>query len=202
MMKISPEAIKYILLQRTQFNKHSTPQEIEGCFREDFETYAKYLPKKCESIVDIGCGIGIQNIPLLEKYPNAELLMIDKTKTEENIWYGYQNEGAFYNNLELAYKTMIDNKFTNVRMQQAKDGLIAAPDNSVDLVTSFISWGFHYPVETYLKEVIRVMKPGATLIVDVRHNTNGIVYLSSEFECVIIINCFEKYSRVICKKVV
>ena len=37
-----------------------------------------------------------------------------------------------------------------------------------ELVYSNCSWGHHYEIETYLELVLRVLKPGGTLIVDLR----------------------------------
>lgn len=208
MLKLTPEAIKYILLQRTQFKEGVTPEEIEAGFRRDFETYARYLPVKCDSIVDIGSGIGIQNILLAELcesnyIPPVKILMIDKTKTEDNIWYGFQKEGAFYNSLSLSKHIVEDNSTAQVRVHEALPNYhINADNESVDLVTSFISWGFHYPIETYLDEVIRVMKPGATLIVDVRKHSGGWDKLEEQFGEGMVIQSFQKYNRIMFKKVI
>lgn len=203
MLKLTPEAIKFILLQRTQLKKRSTIEEIETDFRKDFETYEKFLPESCEVAVDIGCGIGVQDIFLMNKLPKVDVLLIDKTYTEKKIWYGYKKEGAFYNSFEETTNMMIDNGYEKrISFQEALNGIIQLPNNSVDLITSFISWGFHYPVETYLDEALRVMKPGATLIIDVRKQTNGYSKLSEKFGYIRQIKDFKKYTRVICKKVI
>jgi len=43
-------------------------------------------------------------------------------------------------------------------------------ENSVDIVYSHMSWGFHYPVNTYGEAVYRVLKPGGRLILTLRVN--------------------------------
>jgi ubiquinone/menaquinone biosynthesis C-methylase UbiE len=203
-MKITPEAKKFILLQRTQLNKKATPEQIEADFRKDFDTYKDFLPENLGTVVDIGSGIGVQNILLREKFPDSYIQMIDKTREENEIWYGFKEKGAFYNSMTAAERLMKANDCAkNMNFQEVTpNNQICMKDNSVDLVTSFISWGFHYPVETYLDEVIRVMKPGASLIIDVRHNTDGHVKLSSVFESVRVIAGYKKYYRYLCKKVI
>ena len=202
MIKLTPEARKFILLQRTQLKPDVTDEEIEADFRGDFETYESYLPKECKSVVDIGSGIGVQDIFLTEKYENISIVLIDKEKTDDDIWYGFKEKAAFYNSLELASKTIMDNgsqSFAVVTQPATDDFKIEIGDNKIDLVTSFIAWGFHFPIDTYLDEVIRVMRPGARLIVDVRKDTDGFQKLAEHF-VMSPIKEFAKYTRWLCKK--
>ncbi len=210
MLKLTPEAIKFILLQRTQLKEGVTAEEIEADFRRDFDTYKDFLPDFTDdheqiNVVDIGSGIGIQNILLQEAYSGiVNITMIDKTQTEDNIWYGFKDEGAFYNSLDLSVDTLLANGVHSLAQFATDDNEILLADESVDLVTSLISWGFHYPIETYLNEAIRVMKPGATLILDVRKGTGGIAALTKVgaevFTRLKVIKDFEKYQRIICVK--
>lgn len=44
---------------------------------------------------------------------------------------------------------------------------------TVDLVFSLVSWGYHYPVTDYLEDACALLRPGGTLILDVRTGTDG-----------------------------
>ena len=41
---------------------------------------------------------------------------------------------------------------------------LEALDGSVDLIYSHMSWGFHYPLETYLDAAAEILKPSGRLI--------------------------------------
>src|SRR5690606_38151004 len=43
----------------------------------------------------------------------------------------------------------------------------------VDSVVSLISWGWHYPVSTYLEPVRSALPPGGRLILHIRPRTGG-----------------------------
>ena len=55
---------------------------------------------------------------------------------------------------------------------------IVAPDPSltfdVDALISLLSWGHHYPVSVYVDLVKRSLKPGGTVIMDLRHGKGGL----------------------------
>ena len=65
-----------------------------------------------------------------------------------------------------------------------------------DLVLSLISWGFHYPVETYLARVHEILRPGGHLIMDVRKKTDGMDQIRARFETVEVLVDSKKYERI------
>ena len=50
-----------------------------------------------------------------------------------------------------------------------------------DVVISIISWGFHYPVSTYLEDVHEALVPGGVAILDIRNGTDGVAALRRRF---------------------
>lgn len=60
-----------------------------------------------------------------------------------------------------------------------------------DLIISTISWGNHYPIQTYLKQVDRVLSKRGVLILDVRNGTGGIELLETKFA----VTCIARDSR-------
>ena len=65
---------------------------------------------------------------------------------------------------------------------------------------SLISWGFHYPVETYLDKAYDVLVEGGSMIIDVRKGTNGIAMIKNLFGEVDVILDAEKFQRVVALK--
>ena len=131
----------------------------------------KFLPPNIKTILDIGCGIAGVDIVLNEYLKFSKIYLLDKTKTEEEIWYGFKKSGAFYSSLELAKETFKINGFnTNLieLIDAPKDGDIRLQKGSIDLVISTISWGFHYPISTYINSVINLLNDKGILIFDLR----------------------------------
>jgi protein-L-isoaspartate O-methyltransferase len=74
------------------------------------------------------------------------------------------------------------------------------PSGTFDVIISLISWGFHYPVSTYLDVVYDNMAENGILILDVRKNQNQEVLLTSKFETVKVIHDIGKAQRFLVKK--
>jgi SAM-dependent methyltransferase len=167
--------------------------EIEQAYVQDIASelalIRPYLPAAPRTIVDIGCGIAAIDAMLFHHYDrptNLTFILVDRSQVEEKVHYGFQSRGAFYNSLEAAKNCLVLNGVPehNVVLKEAGDSIQIAPEGSVDLVISIISWGFHYPVDTYLTEVLRILKPGGSLILDVRRNTGGLELLHDHFDTV------------------
>jgi SAM-dependent methyltransferase len=97
--------------------------------------------------------------------------------------YGYSDRVEFYNSLELSRRVLLRNGVPpeSIHLLEARS-TIPLPENSVDLVLSIASWGFHYSITTYLEEVHRVLRPSGRLILDVRRNHGQEETLRRRFE--------------------
>lgn len=156
------------------------PALIDQQYFEDMGSVAArllpHVPSQTSSILDIGCGIAGLDVFLHKALDGPDLILLDKTAIESKVWYMFEAKGAFYNSLELARDTLVQNGVPDDKitcMQAPETGEIALPKGSVDLVVSTISWGFHYPVSTYAKSVRDVLSPQGALILDVRKDTGG-----------------------------
>jgi SAM-dependent methyltransferase len=87
----------------------------------------------------------------------------------------------YYNALEASTAVLRRNHVpTDVfRTLDAADG--AFPKGPLDLVISLASWGFHYPLRTYLDQVHRALAPGGRLILDVRRDLGQHEKLAQRF---------------------
>ncbi len=152
--------------------------------------------------MDIGAGIaGIDLV--LSNYLNLdEIILVDKTMHDSKVHYLHQETGSFYNSLVSAKDLLIRGGVEPDRIQTVtapNDGVIPCPAESVDLVISTISWGFHYPVPFYLESVYKILTDEGVLIIDVRKPSIGLEELRSYFN-VDIISKGEKSVRAIARK--
>lgn len=136
-MILSEEACKLALVQRTCLQR-TVESEYERLYNIDFYSIKPYLPDKCESILDIGCGIGGLDILLYRHYGRVRLHLLDG-ETTKGRRYGYGEEAAFYNSMKETVKTLTANGV------KAEDIYIGAPDR-VDLIVSLRACGYHWPV--------------------------------------------------------
>ena len=123
-------------------------------------TIMPHIKKETKNILDIGCGMAAISLYLYHYLGEAKLYLLDKNKVEKKVSYNFEDKGAFYNSLNIA-KILL----TNNNVKENLINLIEAPENGnipigeglVDLVVSTISWGFHYPVQTYIDSVYKIL---------------------------------------------
>jgi SAM-dependent methyltransferase len=153
--------------------------------RRDFETIMPHLPQPCRQVLDIGCGIAGIDV-LLHRHLDTgieTLHLLDKSAVARQIFYGFNATGAFYNSLSVARGVLSANGVPASRVRT----LDATPDNGIpiegplDLIISILSWGFHYPVRTYLERAHALLRPGGRLILDVRKGQDGEALLERRF---------------------
>jgi SAM-dependent methyltransferase len=176
-------------------------------FWEDMEreyiTMRNILPQKATSILDIGSGIAGINAFINKHYNNKiDIYLLDKTQTDERVYYYYHERGSVYNSLTLAKELLKQNGVDESRIhtQEATDDNQILIDTTFDIVVSLISWGFHYPVTTYLDVVYQKLKPKGVLIIDIRKETGGEKELKGKFGNATVIFETSKYWRVLAKK--
>ncbi len=138
----------------------------------DYEMIRHHVPERAERILDVGCGIAGLDVLLYAHYRDRgaapELWLLDRTDASIPS-YGFADRDEFYNALELSRRVLLENGVPPdaIRVLDVSRGG-GVPEGPLDLVVSIASWGFHYPVSTYLDQVCRALRPGGRLILDVR----------------------------------
>lgn len=184
-------------------NHNGIKNEYNTDMWSEYISIKDQLPESAENILDIGCGIGGIDIYLYKHYKNSSnIYLIDKSAIDDNLHYGFKDQGSFYNSLLLTRTFLIENNVPEERIfvQEANAENIIEFNQQFDLIISLISWGFHYPVETYLRSAFDKLKTNGMIIIDVRKDSNGIEELKEEFKEVNIIKEFSKHFRVMVKK--
>jgi hypothetical protein len=184
-------------------------EKVKKLFVEDmtreYEQIKPFLPAKCSYILDIGCGVCSIDVLLHSHYnndANLRLYLLDKSSVAGNIYYGFKKEAAFYNSFDAAQNLLCENGIHKNQLNfiEASPDFHTSVNTKIDFVISLLSWGFHYPVSSYLHQVYSVMGPGGCLILDIRSNTEGINELKKKFSSVNTINIDDEYTRVLAIK--
>jgi SAM-dependent methyltransferase len=179
---------------------------------QEYQSMKAYLPAACSRVLDIGCGVAGIDVLLRQHYQGhnqnhnqaqeLQFFLLDKSQLETRVFYGFTSHGAFYNSLSVAKNVLVVNGIADdhVTTLEASDDNTIAIQDRIDLVISLISWGFHYPVETYVQAVYQLLSEQGRLILDVRKKTDGLALLKDRFSACDVIAEEKKYVRVLCSK--
>jgi SAM-dependent methyltransferase len=170
----------------------------------EYQSIRWVLPQSCAQVLDIGCGVAGIDVLIQHHYAGRapDFYLLDKSKVEESVFYSYQPRGAFYNSLEVARALLTQNGIAPERvhlLEATTEGDIRIP-GPVDLILSLLSWGFHYPVSTYLARAHDLLSEDGVLVLDVRKGTGGVEVLKQAFVGVEVLLSTPKYDRVAAKK--
>ena len=105
----------------------------------------------CTTAIDIGCGIGYQTAKLSRLLPALKFIMLDKDGDEEPV--NFSKTGYVHNDLSLTKqfaKLNINGVVYNIDDYKWND--------PAEIVYSTLSWGWHYPIDTYIGQVL-MLKP-------------------------------------------
>lgn len=175
---------------RRAFNRDMTGEYAE---------IVPHLPRRAVAILDIGCGVGGIDVLLHRHYGTPRLYLVDRTETTGRLWYGFEEKGAFYNSFDATRRLLVKNGVPEpaLRFREVGEECRLDVPESVDLVISLISWGFHYPVPVYADQVRALLRPGGRVILDVRKGTDGKAELQARFPRVETISETRKKERVV-----
>lgn len=147
--------------------------ELERVFAADIDLLTANLRPGATNALDLGCGIGIVSALLCRKLarPDLQFFLFDRDLVSaEPSSHEFNRAGTAFNNSFAGAKRVIENlglperNFTFVEASAAN--LAELPP--MDLIFSFAAWGYCFPVDLYLNEVVSRLRPGGTLIADLR----------------------------------
>jgi len=142
-----------------------------------------YLPGRCDSILDVGCGLGGASVLLRNFYRNTgrgdpRLYLLDGDQIDA-LQYGVVKGSCFYSLMNETSRLMLANGVPEDRFELclAPDWLGEEHGIKFDLVISLASWCFHYGPEVYLEQVRRVSHDRTQVVVDIRYGLGDIIYM-------------------------
>jgi SAM-dependent methyltransferase len=167
----------------------------------DYAEIAACLPEHVDAVLDIGCGMAGIDVLLYRHYrraPDLRIHLFDRSGTDVAAFrYGMGAADRFYSSLTAARALLVDNGVpeAQISLWEASAPMPIPDEQTFDLVISLLSWGHHYPVETYLAEVQRRLRPGGRVILDVRRETGGEDALRTAFSDVQVVAVTGKHTR-------
>ena len=145
----------------------------EKLSESEYSTMQSYIDSPSK-ILELGCGLGRMSVYLNWKLDNDPLFILaDSTwkKPIKKVKYGWKpKEKVFYNNLNVTKDFCNLNGLENHQVfDLQKESLIKL--SNIDLVISFMSVGFHYPIDNYLDTLLNITTKNCTMIFGIRKDT-------------------------------
>ena len=163
-----------------------------------YDMFEEHLPKHVSNMLDVGCGLGYIDVVINDRLDNLpNFYMFDALDT---LVSGEVKN--FYSNLKLTRKFMSvhgvdeNNIFLVDASKTGTDhGINRDPEcfsglPKMDLVVSMYSWGWHFRIEKYIKEVSNVMRTGGLLVLEIKtpESTDETLINGHGFNLVDIVN--------------
>ncbi|SHL38629.1 hypothetical protein SAMN05443432_101330 [Roseovarius litoreus] len=139
-----------------------------ACEYQPVKAHLDAIDFKPKSVIDIGCGQAIPDLFFQRDY-KPRFTLVDIEQTDE-LYHNWAGAGSGYASLPCAKELLHDNgaaktKVTTINPLKdpaAMEGLKA------DMLISFYSCGFHYPVDAYADLMIDTITDGGVVCLDLR----------------------------------
>lgn len=145
-------------------------KHVEGK-RENYEIIRDYLVTAPKKILEIGCGLARES-EWFQKEFRTELWLLDGDKSDNDkkqiryYHWGEADKFAFYSPIDDLKKSY-DKRGMTYHFVDANN--IDIPENETfDLICSFKSCGFHYPLAEYAELIKKHSDENTRLIFDIR----------------------------------
>jgi SAM-dependent methyltransferase len=160
--KITKEFEPYVLAQQvaTIHNLKNYSQMSES----EYETVKSFISGK-KSFLELGCGLGRMSIYCASQIKNhSQFILADSTgPINKFIRYGWNPTDGFYNDLNLTRKfAQLNNLEKNRIFDLNNEDLLTL--SNIDVVMSFGSVGYHFPIEPYMEKLLKITKSDCVMI--------------------------------------
>jgi SAM-dependent methyltransferase len=168
-MRVPEAAYPYLVAQRGALDdmKGDSDSWLAKYFeviKAEFACIEKYLPRRCDSILDVGGGMGGIDCFLNHHYGGGcQITILDGVADPPQM----TKHSKTFNDMAIAREFLFANDVQKFDFIDANDAHRRAA-RKYDLIVSFKSWCFHYPPEEYLDLVLDACHPDSMLIIDVR----------------------------------
>ena len=163
--------------------------------REGFEHLDQYLNQPPLRILDIGCGMAWESQLFNKKY-NSELWLLDGDVDSNTVkdpgiancgkWHNNPETMLFYHPLEIIDSELKKCGVSNYHMVDVNN-INISEDTKFDLITSWLSCGFHYPVSTYRDLILKHSHADTVIAMDLRLTKQKTPVTDNSFEIVNIV---------------
>jgi hypothetical protein len=150
-------------------------KEYQSLKKETFELVSNYLKTPPTVLLDIGCGLAWESRMFNENF-GTELWLLDGNQdnnddiSDDRSFRKYHKTAdtfKFYQPLENL-KTELDKMNTQNYHLVDADNIIIPNNLKFNLITSYLSCGFHYPVSTYRNLILKHSDSNTKIIMTLR----------------------------------
>lgn len=160
---------------------------------QNFYVLDNYLTVKPKRLLDIGCGLAWEPRLFSEKHSTEIWLMdgdldLNENRSSDIGYHSSADKFLFYNKLETLNSELIKLQTQNYHLVDCNN--ISIPENiKFDVITSWFSCGFHYPINTYRDLILKHSHENTIVVVDIRvhEKTDEIFYPEENVEIVDIL---------------
>jgi SAM-dependent methyltransferase len=169
-----------------------------------FDALDAYLATPPKTILDIGCGMAWESRKFAGKY-GTELWLIDgdvesnKNKTSKHAnygkWHNTTDTMLFYHSLDFIKEKLDEDNIKNYHLIDTNNIQIPS-DMKFDLITSWLSCGFHYPVSIYRDLILKHSHENTIVSMDLRltkQSVDRMPALESGVELVKVVHTGKKH---------
>ena len=185
------------------FQNKNLEKITEELFLKELDTFKNFLPNSVNTIMDIGCGLGIINIYLNKFFEKKPIFfLLDKNRIDRKIKYGFSINYESYNDLNETKNILLENEIDSDCVYLFDVEKQFQINKKIDLVISLKSMGYHYPINSYIELLRNCCTKNTVFIYDIGENQYDENYLKTIFDDVKIIyeeNTNNVLKRVCCK---
>ena len=198
-----------VLFHSLSYNKVFYAYEIETVNESNLlcKLILEEFPEKNLTILDIGVGIGGYHKKWVREHSNnSTLYLMDNSEFNiRALLYGHGNSDRYYNSLFLTKKflNIVDNPKVKIETIEIKEEYPGKIPIHLDLIVSFISWGFHYSLEEYWDTITqRMILNTSIVLLDVRKNSHSSNFLKKQNNFTVeVLSSNSKFNRVLVRKI-
>jgi len=168
-------------------------QAYEASLLAQYLSVQPFLPSQCDSILDIGSGLGGIDIHLSRHYGSQpHVCLLDGDNNDPVVKRSFEP----HNSMSVAFDFLHKNGVTNVS-SVGPGQLNTRAKGEFDLVVSFSAYAFHIHPGEYLADLKHVCHANTVLIFDVRRTkVDWLRDLVDAFGVPKVVEEAEKYMRV------
>lgn len=175
-------------------------EEYQTYKKENFLLIDRYLSYPPSKILDIGCGLAWESRMFNEKY-NSELWLLDgdvgkndskSALSSDASWHDNSEDFLFYHSLQALREELEKLGTKNYHLIDTNN-INISKDVKFDLITSWVSCGFHYPVNTYIDLIRKHSHDNTVIVMDLRKRKRADTVFEDNLDIVQILNKRQKY---------
>jgi SAM-dependent methyltransferase len=163
-----------ILYQKDWINEEWFTEHYQQHKKENFSIVKEYLAQSPQKILDIGCGLAWESRMFADTF-DCELYLLDgdyENNSQDRLQMQARycedaKDFAFYYKLDFLKQKLDELNTKNYTLVDCNN-IDIKDDVKFDLITSWVSCGFHYPVSTYRDLITKHSHEHTVVIMDLR----------------------------------